>query len=408
MNLDGIDLMCVVIGDMQSHFSEHLRRCENAICIILFIIILFFVCTGCSNSQTKETFGFKRHVIYYGFRVDTVDAADFNKDGVLDVVAGGEKGGIWLEAPTWIPHKISLKGYEKGDLELSYIKCLDVDSDKDTDIIACYYWGPIFWLECPEKPDDYGWNFRIVDDRVKGIHGLDLGDIDRDGKIDLVANSAQPGEIGESMVWYHIPNDPNSAQHWKRFVLGDGDAGGGTHYPHLADIDNDGDLDVVIGARSGNWFAWWECPLAPESLWHKHLIAENERGATNILCADIDADGLSDFVASLGHSAGVFWYQAPSWSRNTIDRSIKGPHSLGVADFDNDGDLDVASCGKDNKVISWYENDGRGNFEIHEIFNDQAAYDLRVIDLDLDGDIDILVGGEHSRNVVWYENTKIP
>lgn len=78
---------------------------------------------------------------------------------------------------------------------------------------------------------------------------------------------------------------------------------------------------------------------------------------------------------------------------------------LDTADFDKDGDMDGVSCGKDNRVISWYENDGQGDFLAHIIFADQAAYDLHAVDLDQDGDMDILVGGQNSRNVVWYENT---
>ena len=141
------------------------------------------------------------------------------------------------------------------------MRCLDVDADDDPDIIACNYWGPIFWLECPEKPEHQTWRFHLVDDEVKGIHGIDLGDIDRDGKIDLVANSAQTGKIGESIVWYKIPHGSDTVRNWRRYILGRGNEKGGTHYPRLADIDHDGDLDGVIGSKHGHWFAWWACPF---------------------------------------------------------------------------------------------------------------------------------------------------
>ncbi|MGJ8671815.1 FG-GAP repeat domain-containing protein [Rubritalea sp.] len=75
-----------------------------------------------------------------------------------------------------------------------------------------------------------------------------------------------------------------------------------------------------------------------------------------------------------------------------------------MADFDQDGDLDVASCGFGSEWVRWYENDGKGNFSIHTIDESQQSYDLRSVDMDGDGDLDLLNAGRASNNVVWYEN----
>ena len=53
---------------------------------------------------------------------------------------------------------------------------------------------------------------------------------------------------------------------------------------------------------------------------------------------------------------------------------------------------------------AWFENDGKGNFTTHHIFEDQAAYDIRLVDMEADGDLDVLIAGQNSKNVVWYEN----
>jgi len=66
--------------------------------------------------------------------------------------------------------------------------------------------------------------------------------------------------------------------------------------------------------------------------------------------------------------------------------------------------VDAATCAKDDKIVAWFENDGRGNFKTHIVGRDQAAYDIRSVDMDRDGDLDLLVAGQTSKNVVWYEN----
>lgn len=120
--------------------------------------------------------------------------------------------------------------------------------------------------------------------------------------------------------------------------------------------------------------------------------------------ADVNRDGKTDFVASRGHGFGVVWFEAPSWAEHVIDAVVGGPHSLGVADIDDDGDPDVVTCGKNSRQVIWYSNDGRGNFTQHLIWDGQSAYDLRLIDMDGDGDLDVLLAGEQSNNVVWFEN----
>lgn len=81
-----------------------------------------------------------------------------------------------------------------------------------------------------------------------------------------------------------------------------------------------------------------------------------------------------------------------------------GPHALAIADIDHDGDPDVVVCSKDSGILAWFENDGKGNFTEHRIYEDQSAYQIRLVDIDGDGAMDILVAGQESQNVVWYEN----
>ena len=88
-----------------------------------------------------------------------------------------------------------------------------------------------------------------------------------------------------------------------------------------------------------------------------------------------------------------------------IDPEIVGPHCLVTVDLDQDGDLDIATCGKepDGETV-WYANDGSGSFVRREVGSNQGAYDIRAVDMDGDYDLDLLIAGHSSQNIVWFEN----
>jgi hypothetical protein len=347
-----------------------------------------------------------RHVIAEGFNSQTAAAADFTGDGRVDVIADAEGETRLFVAPDWTPIVLD-RGHDTIHGEV-----LDVDGDGDADYIgAVYSPGPVFWLEQPAKPLTEPWPFRIVDDKVNGTHGLIRGDIDGDGKLDLVGNSAQAkDDYPNSIVWWSIPKSPKTAPEWDRHVFADQDAPGLSHYMGIGDIDGDGKADVSAAGKDapagGNWFAWWKQPADGSTPWLKRTIAVNQIGATNILPADLNGDGVMDLFATRGHGKGVLWFEgpAPDFKLHEIDPELAGPHDLAIGDIDGDGDIDAATCGKDSYVAAWYENDGRGGFSKHVVYDDQAVYDIRLVDMDNDRDLDILIAGQSSKNVVWYEN----
>ncbi len=226
--------------------------------------------------------------------------------------------------------------------------------------------------------------------------------------MDLVASSGQPqGDLRNSLVWYRIPQNPSGDERWGRFVIADRDATGLTHYIGFGDVNGDGRPDVASAAKDspgGNWFAWWEQGVTPRQPWKKHLIASNQKDATNIVIHDINGDRRPDFVASRGHGVGIVWYEAPGWAPHDIAPDLRGPHALAVGDVDGDGYPDVVTVAKDARVAAWYQNNGSGKFVEHRFDDNQSAYDIRLIDMDGDGDLDLVVAGFESRNVVWYEN----
>ncbi|MBM3728636.1 MAG: VCBS repeat-containing protein [Acidobacteria bacterium] len=350
----------------------------------------------------------KRSIVN-NFRTSTAIAADFTGDGKPDVISQADGEVVLFVAPDW-KRQVLHRGANPIHSEV-----FDIDQDGDPDYIGAQYSpGWIFWLERPKNPLRDPWTYHLIDESktggVDGVHGLALGDIDGDGRLDVVGNSAQPrGSFPGSLAWFRNPGaGVRAAARWERNVFADRDAPGLSHYFGVGDVDGDGKADIASAAKigvEGNWFAWWKQPAAGgRGPWPKQVIATGQPGATNIQVVDVNGDGRKDFLASRGHGFGLVWFEAPAWTPHEIDPRIAGPHSLAVGDIDGDGDTDAVTCAKDDFQVVWYENNGKGGFTAHPIWTDQAAYDIRLADMDGDGDLDVLVAGQESRNVVWFEN----
>ena len=362
-------------------------------------------------SPTKAADGlWKKHVVHQGSQSLTAVAGDFTKDGRPDIIANsGDKTRLFV-GPDW--KEIVLDATPGHDFIHS--ETFDVDGDGDLDFIGARYQpGLIIWLEQPDRPLTEPWPLRVVSKDLNGIHGLLKADVNRDGRMDLIANSAQPVDtpFPESLVWLAVPKSPRTAKSWEAHAFADKDAPGLTHYLGFGDVNGDGRPDAATGAKGdpspvGNYFAWWEAPEDPTKAWKKRIIADKQIGATNIHPGDVNHDGKTDFIASRGHGNGVVWFEAPSWREHPIHATLKEPHSLIVLDMDADGDLDAATCAYGDKEAWWFENDGKGNFTNHLVARDQEAYDIRAFDMDQDGDLDLVIAGRASNNVAWYENPR--
>lgn len=370
---------------------------------LLFLPVILLVSDFTSAGE------WKKHLVMEGARNSTAVAADFDGNGAMDVITSYQGKVSLFAGPDW--KETVIHSFEKPNGTCIHSEVLDVDQDGDMDWAGSLAHDKPFWLENPgslESP----WKPRIIDHDIRGIHCILRADVNNDGRPDLIINNFEPdGPVGDSIAWLEIPENPLQADNWIRNVFADRTARGGSHYFGFGDIDGDGWGEIAAGAKGkpfedGNWFAFWKNPGADgvRAAWEKTILAENQIAATNIKPADVDGDGDVDFIASRGHGMGVIWFEAPTWKIHTIDPETLSPHSLTVADHDQDGDLDAASCGYESKVVRWYENDGKGAFTIHTLDDDQESYDLRSVDMDGDGDLDLLNAGRASANVAWYEN----
>ncbi len=184
-----------------------------------------------------------------------------------------------------------------------------------------------------------------------------------------------------------------------------------------ADLDRDGDLDLVsITQSAGGAVTWFENTNGSGTSWSAHTIATKVATGSTLCAVDLDGDGDLDVLATLPSANETVWYQntagnGSTWAAAlTVNDTGSGQVSSAAGDFDRDGDLDVAigSAG----TIRWFVNQS-GNGSSWSAANPvgtligATAVHLDVADVDSDGRLDVAAAWDHasSAGVAWYRNT---
>ncbi|MBE3100088.1 MAG: VCBS repeat-containing protein [Planctomycetes bacterium] len=191
-------------------------------------------------------------------------------------------------------------------------------------------------------------------------------DVDKDGTNDFVVASY------EKMVWYRRDK---AAGTWTRCALDGGmppgslEAGG-----DFADIDGDGDLDIVMGSawkgQGGVW--WWENPYPhfdPQTPWKRRLAVQVGGQHHDQIFGDFDGDGKKELIfwdnkSGKLHLARIPGNPADLWPSTAIASLPKeggAPEGLAGADVNGDGKPDIVGGGW------WFEHTGGTAFKAHPV-----------------------------------------
>lgn len=326
-------------------------------------------------------------------------AGDIDGDGNPDIVVAGDgKSLIWYHYPSWSRTLIAEQGWSGVNGEIA-----DVDGDGDHDIVM----GSVAWFRNPRngsplRPPGELWECVEIDDQ--GVHDIEVGDLNLDGRLDVVARNQSAfrrseTDAGGSVIYVYFQTGRNV---WSKQEI---------ECPHgegldLADLDGDGDLDLLIGAL------WYEnTRTAPHGRWPEHEYTRQwTEPDAKVEAADINGDGRLDIVLTpselRGETYKVAWYEQPStgvhgeWNEHLMVPEIECViHALGVSDLDGDGDLDAVIAemhqGEDPDEVSvlWNENAGRDWRK--QVISTNGSHDIVIADIDGDGDLDIF-GANHA------------
>ncbi|MBC8504686.1 MAG: VCBS repeat-containing protein [Anaerolineales bacterium] len=192
----------------------------------------------------------------------------------------------------------------------------------------------------------------------------------------------------------------------------------------LADLDNDGDQDIITTRNSGsrNRILVWENPGELIGFpWDEHIIGKSNAVFIQLSIADFDQDGDLDIASGNTKPADFevrLWENNGSpfdaiWNATDVGATTHDVGTITSGDFDGDGDIDLVSgaAGEAEVELRLWENPGgsfAGEWSGYDLgVTDDSVFDLEAADFDQDGDLDIATGGRRDEDfeiIVWQND----
>ena len=229
-----------------------------------------------------------------------------------------------------------------------------------------------------------------------GATSVTAADLDGDGDMDVLSASYQD----DTIAWYENDGSENFTPH---VIATDAD---GAYSVTTGDVDGDGDLDVLSASALDDEIVWYENDGSEN--FTANIITSSANAARSVTTGDIDGDGDLDVISASSSDDTIAWYEndgSGAFTTRVIATDADEAYSVSTGDVDGDGDLDVLSASSADNKIAWYENNGSGVFTTRVIATDaDGAYSVSTADVDDDGDLDVLSASSNDDKIAWYEN----
>jgi hypothetical protein len=283
---------------------------------------------------------------------------------------------------------------DTGDV-VSVHSC-DLDGDNDVDLVAAaigsIYSNPnnVTWFE---NDGNENFTMHIISEDFGDAKAVFCANVDGDGDMDVVAGHTYYGET----AWFENDGDENFTEHFISSIR--------STALQVIDLDGDTDMDIVGASSGGDDIVWWENDGS--QVFTIHTLDSSYNGASAVYAIDMDSDDDLDILGSAQFAGVITWWEndgSQDFTPHTIEGDYYGAYGVHAVDLEDDGDIDVLGVSWSADEVAWWENDGAEGFTKHVLSD---AFDLaraiRGTDLDGDGNVDILAGGEGG-GIAWWEN----
>lgn len=382
-------------------------------------LFLWLALTTCQTAWAeKPETTFKKQVLNDRFFTEGASIGDFNHDGRVDISAGP----FWFEGPEfnqehafYTPMPFDPMGYSDNFHSYGH----DVNGDQWDDIVVIGFPGAAsYWYENPKGKEEKWLQhliFAVVDNESPTFR-----DITGDGKPEIVCST--DGYFG-----YATPDSSDVTKPWVFHRISDQTAGARfTHGLGIGDVNGDGRIDLL--EKSGWWEQ--PASLDGDPVWKKHVFPFSDAGGAHMYAEDVNGDGRNDVITSLeAHGYGLVWWEQlagesgeVSFKKNLIvgakpndspcGVAFSQLHAIELADMNGDGQKDIIT-GKRwwahgpngdaepnaAAVLYWFErltkSDGSVDWKAHLIDDDSGiGTQFTVGDVNGDSKLDVVVGNK--------------
>lgn len=280
----------------------------------------------------------------------------------------------------------------------------DLDGDLDTDILAAVIEeNQIVWFE-NQGMNPIQWTKHSIGTGMLSAHSVHANDIDRDGNLDVLGTS-----YGSYVAWYR--NNADTPLTFTRFLISSNFTQ--AHEVYSADIDGDNDIDVLAASSALNRIALWLNEGGDPIEWTEQIIDSACGMAKSVHAADVDNDGDLDVIAAALIDSDVKWYRNDggnpiTWTTIVIDGLFGGAHRVQGVDIDGDQDIDILAAGYTSNLIAWWRNNGGDPISwrrqiIGYGFTDACI--AQASDIDNDGLLDVVGTAQGIDRICWWRNS---
>lgn len=265
--------------------------------------------TEWAQHDIDTSFDFAMHVF----------AADVDGDEDIDLMGAALKGDMitWWENTEGDGSAWERKTIDDDFDGARHVCAIDMDQDGDMDLLgSASIANKIIWWENIDGTST-SWLPHVVDTDFAGVNTVKPVDIDMDGDPDLLATA----DVADKVAWWE---NTGGAMTWNRHVIDD--SFNGAFSTAAIDMDGDGDMDVIGAAAEADMVSWWENITGVGTVWEKHTVDGFFDFPMFVEAADIDDDGDVDVIGGNFNGDVVWWESETSLpvELTTFDAVLNG------------------------------------------------------------------------------------